>query len=358
MFFRILTLVTHKKTYLDFIRYCIIPNEPIPKEVSEIDWEDYMQYCNRQGVIGLVFEGMQKADIRIPQAKLFEWIGFSESIKAQNKIVNKRILQIQKFFEEKNCRTCVLKGQANGLMYPNPEVRSPGDIDIWVEGKREDIIKMVLEVTPEAHYSIHHIKLPIFKDVSVEVHYRPMYLSNWFKDKILQRYISEIEERQFSNKVPLADGEIGCLTDDFNAVYQILHMYAHFFSSRNNFKQFIDYYYLLKKGLTEEGKHVCAEKFKELGIEKYASGIMWVMEKVLGLDAALLVIPSNEKIGRLILKESAYFGTYSTNNLKYVLEQLKANLRIVRYFPKDVLISPLFLVWHQWWRLKMRLALR
>lgn len=346
------------KVYIDFIRYSITPDAKLPEAVAAVDWDDYMQYCNRQGVIGLVFEGMQKADIRLPQAILFEWIGFSESIKAQNKIVNQKLLKVQKFFDEKQCRTCVLKGQANGLMYPNPEVRSPGDIDIWVEGKREDIIKMILEVTPEAHYSIHHIKLPVFKDVSVEVHYRPMYLSNWFKDKKLQRYICEIEERQFSNKVPFKDCEIGSLTNDFNAVYQILHMYAHFFSSRNNFKQFIDYYYLLKKGLTENEKRVCADMFIELGIEKYASGIMWIMDNVLGLDSALLVVPSNEKIGRLILKESTYFGTYSTSNLKYVLEQLKANLRIVRYFPKEVMISPLFLVWHQWWKLKITLALR
>ena len=350
--------MTKERTYIDFIRYSITPAASLPETIANIDWDDYMQYCNRQGVIGLVVEGMQKADIRIPQAKLFEWIGFSESIRAQNKTVNQRILQVQKFFEERKCRTCVLKGQANGLMYPNPEMRSPGDIDIWVEGKREDIIKMVLTIAPEAHYSIHHIKLPVFRDVSVEVHYRPMYLSNWFKDKKLQQYINEIEERQFSNKVPFEKGKIGSLTDDFNAVYQILHMYAHFFSSRNNFKQFIDYYYLLKKGLTEDEKRICADIFRKLGIEKYASGIMWVMEKVLGLETSLIVIPSNEEIGTLILKESSYFGTYSTSNLKYVLEQVKANTRIVRFFPKEVLISPLFLVWHQWWKLKTKLALR
>ena len=349
--------MTKEQIYLDFIHYSIATNAGIPDSVPVINWGDFLEYCNRQGVIGLVFEGVQKADVRIPQDKLFEWIGFSESIRAQNRIVNQRIQQVQKFFEEKNCRTCVLKGQANSLMYPNPEVRSPGDIDIWVEGKRDDIIRMVLSVAPDAHYSIHHIKMPVFSDVSVEVHYRPMYLSNWFKDKKLQRYITEVEERQFSHKVSLGKSEIGCLTNDFNVVYQLLHMYAHFFSSRNNFKQFVDYFYLLKKGLTAEEKCVCEGKFKELGIEKYASGIMWIMEKVLGLDSALLVIPTNEKIGRLILKESAYFGTYSTSNLKYVLEQFKANIRIVRYFPKEVLISPLFLVWHQWWKLKTKLAL-
>ena len=103
-----------------------------------------------------------------------------------------------------------------------------------------------------------------FKDVSVEVHYRPIYLRNWFVDKKLARYISSIEEQQFSNKVLLEGKEIGRLMDDFNAVYEMLHMYGHFFSSRNSFKQFIDYYYLLKRGLSEQLKAEVAARLRSL----------------------------------------------------------------------------------------------
>lgn len=35
-------------------------------------------------------------------------------------------------------------------------------------------------------------QMPAFKDASVEVHYRPIYLRNWFVDKKLARYISSI----------------------------------------------------------------------------------------------------------------------------------------------------------------------
>lgn len=68
-------------------------------------------------------------------------------------------------------------------MYPKPELRTPGDIDIWVEGNIKDIIELVVKVVFKAYFTFHHIQLPIFKDVSVEVHYKPTYLVSWSANK-------------------------------------------------------------------------------------------------------------------------------------------------------------------------------
>lgn len=344
------------QAYLDFIRYAVGEETVVPESTACINWNDFLEFCNRQGITGLVLNGIQKADIRFNQSALLEWIGTVQMIIQQNAITNKRLKESVVFFERKGLRSCILKGQANGLMYPKPELRSPGDIDIWVEGKREDIIKEVKNVCPDAHYSIHHIKLPIFKDVSVEVHYRPIYMSNRFTDRKLQRYIASIEKKQFENKVAFDNCEIGCLTDDFNVIYQLLHMYHHFFETRNNFKQFIDYYMLLKRGCKNSTDF--AKTFRELGVLNYAKGIMWVMKDVFALDENYLVVEPSEKEGRLILSESGYFGTFPTNNFLLVIEKFWANFRVVVHYPMEVLISPLFLIWHQWWRLKMSFALK
>ena len=344
--------------YREFIRYAINNEEVLPASTKAIDWQDFLSYSNRQGIVGLVFNGVERANPNINKDSLLEWISLEQLVAQKNIVTNKCLIEVADFFKKKNRRSCILKGQANGLMYPHPELRSPGDVDIWVEGNQTDIIRTVLKVVPDAHYSIHHIKFPVFKDVSIEVHYRPIYLLNWFRDKKLQKYINVIEDRQFSNSVSFEGGVIGCLTDDFNAVYQILHMYDHFFSTRNNFKQFFDYYYLLKKIGGDCDKKEIKRHFEDFGVLKYASGIMWIMKEILGIEEICLLVAANEKIGRAILRESDYFGTHSSNNLIYVFQQFYANLRLISLFPSEVLISPLFLVWHQWWRLKTKLSLR
>lgn len=349
--------------YIDFIRYAIHSDLPVPEGADRIDWADFLGFCIRQGVIGLVFDGLERSELRIPQMTLFEWIGFAENNKQQNAIANKRVTQVCKFFAEKECRCVLLKGPANGLMYPKPELRSPGDIDLWCEGKDVDIIKLVLKECPEAKYSLHHVKMPVFDDVAVEVHYRPIFLPNWFKDKKLQKFIVKVQERQFENlNFTLDVNGIGVLTSDFDVVYQLLHMWHHFFENRNNFKQMIDYFFLLKKCHKEPltGLGAITDRtelvglLKELGVLKYAKGMMWVMKEVLGLEEKYLYTEPDEKIGKLILNETMVYGTFSQNRLKEVLQQFVGNLRLLRAFPSEVIISPIYLVWHQWWKLKMK----
>ena len=131
-------------------------------------------------------------------------------------------------------------------------------------------------------------------------------------------------------------------------------MYGHFFTTRNNFKQFIDYYYLLKNA---EGNDKLEEEralLRKIGLLKYAQGMMWVMKEELGLDDKYLYVEPDAKVGSLILSESFKFGTYSQNKFKQVLQQYFGNNKLVRYFPFEVLINPVFLLWHQWWKLKMK----
>lgn len=346
-----------KEEYLAYIRYAIDDKRPIPLNLNNEDWQDFFHFCYRHSILGVVFAGLERANRPIPQQVLLEWFSFVESTKQQNALVNKRLIAVSEWFEKKGYKSIVLKGQMNGLMYPWPELRSPGDIDIWVECDKVNLIRLVTSQCPGAEYSIHHIKMPVFKDVSVEVHYRPIYLINWFVDIRLQRYVNRIEKEQFDNRVILDGVEVGSLTNDFNVVYQLLHMYAHFFSTRNNFKQFVDYYYLLRQGITEEQKKAAAALMKELKILKYGRGMMWVMKEMLGLDESFLIVAPDEKVGKTILRESMRYGTFSTNKLAYVLERYLANIRLAVMFPGQVLISPFFLVWHQWWKVKTKSTL-
>ena len=84
--------------YIDFIRYSIHDDSQISVGAESTDWNDFLKFCNRQGVIGLVFSGLERSGFRIPQMTLFEWISYSENIKQQNLIIDKRISQISIFF--------------------------------------------------------------------------------------------------------------------------------------------------------------------------------------------------------------------------------------------------------------------
>ena len=82
--------------------------------------------------------------------------------------LNDAAIQVSEWFRKKGFRTCILKGQGNALMYPNPYSRTPGDIDIWVEGGDKRVISFVRSISPLEKACYHHIEFPSYKGVEVE----------------------------------------------------------------------------------------------------------------------------------------------------------------------------------------------
>ena len=89
-------------------------------------------------------------------------------------------------------------------MYPNPYSRTPGDIDIWVEGGDKRVISFVRSISPHEKACYHHIEFPSYKDVEVEVHYRPSFLLCFWHNRKLQNFYERMKEEQFSHRVMLA----------------------------------------------------------------------------------------------------------------------------------------------------------
>ena len=105
------------------------------------------------------------------------------------------------------------------------------------------------------------------------------------------------------------------------------------------------------------------EELKELGLWKFAGGIMYIMQEVFGMPASRLIVPPNEKYGRFVLNEvleAGNFGRHDARNrfgrskLGHNLQRVYRDIRLVRYFPAEALCEPLFRIWHFFWRLKYK----
>ena len=103
------------------------------------------------------------------------------------------------------------------------------------------------------------------------------------------------------------------------------------------------------------------EKLKELGLWKFAEGIMYIMQEVFGMPASRLIVPPNEKYGKFVLNEvleAGNFGRHDARNrfgrskLGHNLQRVYRDIRLVRYFPAEALCEPLFRIWHFFWRMK------
>mgnify|MGYP004623899129 FL=1 len=152
--------------------------------------------------------------------------------------------KLYSMFREDGLRCCILKGQGNALMYPNPYSRTPGDIDVWVNASREDITEYAKRhFNLEDDIRFHHLETTM-DGVPVELHFFPCSMNNPLYHARLQKWFKRNADMQCSNVVSLPEGigEIAIPTTAFNVIYQLTHLYHHFFDEGIGMRQIIDYF--------------------------------------------------------------------------------------------------------------------
>ena len=337
--------------------------------MERMDWAGLFRFCQEQAIAGVVFNEVRwkKDDVRPPKEILLQWFALSEQIKQRNALLNKRCVELTEMLLKDGLQCCILKGQGNALMYPNPYSRTSGDIDIWVKPKTDGRSKKV-EVRKIIEFlgtkcdikrqiiGYHHVKFPIWKDVEVEVHWRPSWRSSPIHNHRLQRWFKEHAGDTCEK------GGLIVPTWEFNVVYQLQHMFLHILHEGLGLRQVMDYYYLLRsakdKLKIENGELTITLRY--LGLWKFAGAMMYVMREVFGLDEKYMIAPVDEKRGSFLLDEilqSGNFGHYDKRNSALHLQhgimrniyQLKRSWRFVQSYPTEVICYPLRL-YHIIWR--------
>jgi len=342
--------------YLKLIAYSIADDgSQIPDGIDAVNWTDYYRFCEEQAILGIGFQGIEKLKgqlgdgLKIPQELLLQWIGIVEQIKAQNKLLNTRTKELSEYLSANGKRSCILKGQGNALMFPNPLLRTPGDIDVWVEGSKKGVVRFVHDRYPDINVQYHHMDFPFFDDVECEVHYYPSFCYNKWHNRRLQQFFQNESTRQFAN---MTDAGFCVPSVPFNLVFQLSHMMRHFFTQGIGLRHAIDYYYLLKQPLTAQQKEKAVIMMKHCGMYKFFRAMMWIETEVMGLSADSLFVKPHARAGQMVLREMLKGGNFGRQNrhasrsmIGSYAKQMLYNMQYVCEFPSEPIARPFTLAW-------------
>ena len=380
--------------------------------IAGMKWHELYSFASKQALLGLCFEGIERLGKEYPEELkqnpigrelLMTWMGKAQQIRRQNMKVNAVASKLFSMLREDGMRCCILKGQGNALMYPNPYSRTPGDIDVWIDASRERIMEYTqkkFELGDDIR--LQHLETSL-DGVPVELHFFPCSMNNPIYHARLQKWFRRNANLQCSNVVSLPDGagDITIPTTAFNVVYQLTHLYHHFFDEGIGMRQIIDYFlvvndfsknvflnnksskitpslFTIKEGSTShpdpltlrgeggnrptrcseplrskdggaskpspncagwdrlsiEGDNsggsatavtssastaldVVQRELKYLGLWKFAGAVMYVLKEVLGLSEDKMIVPMDEKRGRLLLAEILDGGNFGRHFSKY-----------------------------------------
>ena len=343
------------------------------------NWSAFCEFAKKQTLMGVVFDGVQrlKKDVAPPLPLLMSWFGVSQKIGQRNNVLNEATVAIYRKVVAAGYPCCILKGQGNAVLYPNPSARTPGDVDVWVDASREEIRSLahMLAKGNNGHVddeSLNHIGLTV-NGVTVELHSTPGFMASFVYNRRLQTWLRQNVGAQCRNMVTLPDGagEVAVPTGAFNAVYQLYHLYHHYFYEGVGLRQVVDYYFVLVKNEERRVKNSIAleRELKHLGLWTFAGAMMYVLHRVMGLSEDKMIAPMDSKRGQMLLDDILHggnFGHYDQRHawgrdsfddkgfkhgaLGHNLLRLHRDARLLRFYPAEALSEPVFRLWHWWWR--------
>lgn len=355
------------ETIFEFVRFALDDSQTTFCNLDDLDWEELYNFSMKHCITAVLYPGMEKlAKIKSPSMTVMgNWFVRKDMIREINGVMNQHAVTIYNQFKKDGLRGCVLKGQGVAMLYPDPYTRNPGDIDIWVDGGREKIVEYVNSVCPGQKQRYIHIDFPILKDIDTEVHYTPSYMYAPWANRRLQKWFKDQANDQFTHMVvlPGCSDEISIPTLSFNRIFMLSHMYKHLFSEGIGLRQLMDYYFLLKHGFTEAERDKDAMTIKELGMYKFATAMMYVLQKVYGLQDDLCLVKPNEKAGEFLLSEILISGNFGENDTRYggrtknesvahrYFRLTRRNMHFISSYPSEAICEPLFRTWYFFWKL-------
>ena len=424
--------------FFEFLQVAMGNRKSLSVGITDADWQQLFDYCKRQALIGVGFTAVEKlhaVGVVCPTALKMKWMALALQIEQRNEKITKQCVELTKKYEHDGLQCCILKGQGNLLNYPE-ELRlrrMPGDIDVWcippkdgldiaVATGNKDVeyvkyrgVNAVIEYArmqfrlcgidkqPRAIY--HHIDAPAIDGTEVEIHYKPSFCRSLIRNRRMRKWFAvhayECTKNNCRYGFPVP-------TTSVNVVYQMCHLFNHYFHEGIGLRQLMDYYYTLKiwhndleekielesRGMLIEGHGSAVMSPSEVkavlrsfGMARFAGAVMWVLNEVFENEECRMkneewvlneecrmkneewpaelepwmICEPNEKEGRKLLEEimkGGNFGQYDNRDaalknggmVKHGVWKLKRVLRLVRSYPEEALWEPVFRVWHLGWR--------
>ncbi len=241
-------MLKQQKIFFDFLRFCIGSAKDIPGSLKEVDWKELYAIAQKQALLGVLFHGIQRLPKELaPEQKLvMQWLAMAEMIRKQNIRLFQDSVKVCQNFENEGFANCILKGQGNALLYPDPYMRTSGDIDIYLAGGRKRVMQYINKVCPNQVMRYHHVDFPVMK-TAIEVHFTPSYMFFPVHNRRMQKWFGKVMDLQCSNVVTLPDGygEIHVPQVSFNVIYILSHLYRHIFTEGIGLRQLLDYYFVI-----------------------------------------------------------------------------------------------------------------
>lgn len=289
-------------------------------QLTESNWLSLKETAEKQCVSAIVLDGINelisKGDdtfhkgVSKDRWKTFQlqWTGEMLLIEQANLHQIAVMKQMANIWLAAGLKVMLMKGQANGILYPKPLHRSPGDIDCYLFDGYEKGNETARQNGAKLDESWYKHSVIRYQEETFENHRFFAHTREGRKSKRLQR---ELEETLKINEWDLfPKSNIRLPHAQWNAMFLTYHACAHFLTEGLRLKQVLDWAMFLQK---EQG-NVDWERFyafcDQYHLRRFAVAITAICVNQLGIQITNPTITTESPYGDKILYSALYDDDY------------------------------------------------
>ena len=168
---------TNRLLEINLLQIALGLRAALPTTPSNEEWLAAFTWAKNHLLIGLLYGGIERLpkEQLPPKGLLIKWFGLADYQKKQKLRFDAVMAEFASLLAQEHIPYVVFKGLAVGAKYPQPELRTVGDIDFYVPpsdfDRAVEIIERNLGKIEEKDYVDKHFAFD-WKDIRFEMHYQ------------------------------------------------------------------------------------------------------------------------------------------------------------------------------------------
>ena len=297
-------MLSSKDALLQLVRLGIRTSKDA-KISKDIDWESVEALAERQGLLGVVYDGLQKLRVEslgfrvsgkcsvdsLPsQVAWLRILGkVMQEYEQRYALYRKAVADLADWYNAHGYRMMLLKGLACGIDWPKPEHRPYGDIDIFLFGKQSEADALMVQEYKVQGFKVdnshHHHTVFQWQGFTVENHYDFVNIHHHKSNVELEKLFKELSVDD-SNSIDLGGVQAYLPSANLNALFLIKHLVSHFASDKITLRQLLDWAFFVDKHHAEIDWNWLVEVLRKYHMKEFFDCVNAISVEDLGFDSS------------------------------------------------------------------------
>lgn len=285
---------------------------PLPEDP---DWNAVFDLANAHMVFGVASEMLPA---HVPEKIQREWQDLTVLLWQQNEALAAERRALVAFCKKSGIPAVILKGDAVAALYPTPDLRVAGDIDLLLSPDDIDTVGAYLIArgyTAESKEGDHHDAFARGR-VTVELHRAVSGIPNGETGKAVSAYLSDILTTATTTKI--GDDLIPVPDDPHQALVLLLHMQQHLREGGLGLRQLLDLALFLQSISGKDKKEEISHMLHRVGLYRFAATSALACHRHLGLPAECICFTGGDTaLADALFADIMASGNFGRGNADY-----------------------------------------